>query len=179
MATHTFTLLCFRCSHPVSFKRDTCKENLKYFSHRLTYKTFCWGSPGYQMCLQNVQALAALEHAQKIAFVSFIQDKCTFSRALTEASRARSRLCRYWFWILGQNLSLFPNSMFFRNTGHHFNSCKTGCGRCLALTAAILLMLCSTGCPLSYISRRRKCNSVSECIRRKEPFKVQGKCHDF
>lgn len=30
-----------------------------------------------------------------------------------------------------------------------------------------------------YISRHRKCNSVSECIRRKEPFKVQGKCHDF
>lgn len=112
-------------------------------------KTFCLGSPHYQMCLQHVQRPTALEYAQKFDFVTLIHDKWHFtSYVLTEVSRTWSRVCRYWFWILDQNPLLLPDFTVFRNAGHCFNSSKTGCCRCPVLTAAILLMLCSTGCPV-------------------------------
>lgn len=48
----------------------------------------------------------------------------------------------------GPESPLLPNFTFFSNAGHCFNSSNTGCCRCPILTAAILLMLCSTGCPV-------------------------------
>lgn len=117
MAIHTFTLLYFRCSHPITFKRDTCKDKLKYFFHCPTYKTFCWGSPGYQMCLQDVQTLTAVEHAQKIGFITFIHDKLHFTSCkLTEVSRAWSRVedTDFESWI-----RIFHSPPFF----HIFQKC--------------------------------------------------------
>lgn len=178
MAIHTFTLLYFRCSHPITFKRDTCKEKLKYFSHCPTYKTFFWGSPGYQMCLQDVQTLTAVEHAQKIGFITFILDKLHFTSCkLTEVNRAQCRIWRYWFWILDQNLSLF----------HIFPHFSVTISTALKLDVAGVLhwqlqfYWCSAAQDVHshYVLRHRKCNSVSECIRGKEPFKVQGNCHNF
>lgn len=143
-------------------------------------KTFCLGSPHYQLCLQHVQTVTALEHAQKMDFVTFIHDKWLFtSYVLTKVSRTWSRVCRYWFWILDQNP---PSSQIL-----HFSA--------MLVTVLTALILDVAGVPYwqlqfywcyaaqdvqsYYVSRHRKCNSVTECIRRKEPFKVQGKCHYF
>lgn len=65
-----------------------------------------------------------------------------------KVSRTCSRVdLEYWIKIF----SLPPPTNFtfyFGNDGHCFSCSKTRCCRCPLLTAAILLMLCSTGCPV-------------------------------
>lgn len=58
----------------------------------------------HSMCPQT---LIALEQAQKVDFVNFINDDWHFTfYVLMKVSRTCSRVCRHWFGILGQNL--FP-----------------------------------------------------------------------
>lgn len=114
-------------------------------------KMFCLGSFQYQICLLHVQTPIAIEPTQKTDLVNFIHDKWCFL-SYTHWSQLDLRQSMQ---ILILNPFPPPTDFtLFRNGGHCFNSSKTRCCRCPLLTDAILLMLCSTRCPVLLCFKR-------------------------
>lgn len=174
-------LISLRCSHRLSVEGDTGKENLTLFPFSNT-KIFGLGSSHYQMCLFHVQTSIAIEPPQKIDSVNFIHNIWYF--------------LSYTYWSQ-QDLS-HGTQILILNPGSkspHFHSPQILHFSEMVVTALTALKQDAAGTPnwqmqfywcyaaqdvqSYYVSRDRKCNLVSECTRRKESFRVQGKCHYF
>lgn len=137
-------------------------------------KTFCLGSPHYWMCLQPVQTQHQNMHKRLILSPLFMVNGIL----LVMYSLKSAGLAGEYADIDFESWTRIPYSSQIL----HFSE--------MLLTVLTVLKLDVAGVPYwqlqfdwccaaqdvqsCYISRHRKCNPVSEYIKRKRPFKVQG-----